>query len=86
MDLIWEMTYSASRRKHNHRCQYCSKIIKDGESVYMGRVTKNRTQAVHNDCANNQFGELTVVQHLVLHALKNAENTLWDYKGRYVKT
>jgi hypothetical protein len=86
MNLIWEMSYSASRRKHHHRCKYCSCIVENGESVYMGRVGAGKTHVVHEGCADKQSGELTAVQWLIITALRYAEGRLYDYKGRYVRT
>ena len=49
----WEMTYANDRRKHNHRCMCCSKIIQAGETVLMCRQHKG-TVAVHIACADRQ--------------------------------
>lgn len=42
----WDAAYSASRRKHHHRCRVCNRILKDGESVIMLRV-QHGTKAIH---------------------------------------
>jgi hypothetical protein len=40
------MTYSASRRKHSHRCTVCRKIVADGAEVIMLREDKG-SKVVH---------------------------------------
>lgn len=57
---IWPMTYSASRRKHSHRCQCCRKIIAEGEAVLMARVVGKATRCMHEDCAAKPFGGSTL--------------------------
>ena len=76
MNLIWKMDYSASRRKHHHRCQYCSKIVGNGEPVFMARVANGKTRVVHAICADKPFGELTIIQLMVLHAYQYATRDL----------
>lgn len=41
------MTYSASRRSHNHRCIVCNRIVADGEQVIMFRLTHKKTKVCH---------------------------------------
>lgn len=62
----WSMTYSASRRKHNHRCWHCHKIIADGEAVLMARVGGGKTKCAHEACADVRVGSdlFTVREYL----------------------
>lgn len=50
---VWVAPYANDRRKHSHRCVACSRIIKAGEPVIMGRPrNETRTKAVHVACAD----------------------------------
>lgn len=51
----YETAYKADRRKHHHRCLCCSKVIKDGESVLMWRISASVSRAVHAACASHQL-------------------------------
>jgi hypothetical protein len=55
-DAYWTVTYSSSRRKHNHRCCSCRKIIQDGETVLMARVIGKATKCMHDSCAKSPYG------------------------------
>lgn len=55
-DAFWSMTYSASRRKHHHRCACCKRIIRDGETVLMARVVGKATRVLHEECAAKPYG------------------------------
>lgn len=73
MQCAWEMAYSASRRKHNHRCQGCRRIVQDGERVWMARVANRCTRVVHTDCADTPVSEargeaITALELMELHA------------------
>jgi hypothetical protein len=50
------MTYSSSRRKHSHRCWSCNKVVKEGETVLMARVTGKATRCMHENCAAKPYG------------------------------
>ena len=69
---IWSMTYSASRRKHHHRCQFCNRVVRDGEQVLMARVSGKRTRVVHDTdaCARAQCGGLTTQELMRRHGLE----------------
>lgn len=61
----WTAAYSASRRKHAHRCLACNRIVAEGEAVVMARVSGGGTKAAHEACAEREHaGGLTVRQAL----------------------
>ena len=47
----WEASYAHDRRKSRHRCRVCSRVLTDGESVVMTRVSAGKTYAIHIECA-----------------------------------
>jgi hypothetical protein len=68
---VWETTYSASRRKHHHRCRHCNCIVKDGERVLMARVRSRRTKVLHTECADAaSFDGLTARELLTAHGME----------------
>ena len=60
----WLANYSAARRSHHHRCVACNRIVKDGEPVFMARVTGGGHKALHEGCAARRFGGFDGVTHL----------------------
>lgn len=48
---VWEAVYAHARRKHAHRCPFCSRVLKSGEAAVMWR-DGNKTRAAHDLCAN----------------------------------
>lgn len=50
----WTTTYSASRRKHHHRCWCCNRIIKDGETIVMARIRHDKTKCAHAACSERK--------------------------------
>lgn len=64
----WKANYWTPRRKHNHRCQCCSRIIEDGEHVYMARIVGRVTHALHAACADKEaINSFTHLQLLEAH-------------------
>lgn len=61
------MTYSASRRKHHHRCQHCRRIVQDGEQVLMARVSGKVTRVLHDtdQCARFVYSDGITAQELM---------------------
>lgn len=51
----WPMIYWSSRRKHNHRCQCCRKIIAEGDEVLMAKVVGKASRCVHVACASRPY-------------------------------
>lgn len=82
---VWECEYRADRRKHNHRCFCCQKVIKTGEAVLMCRVAGGGCKACHIEHADNLYasdqGRETVRDIMTiwgLTALKRAGWTVTD--------
>ncbi len=53
----WQTTYSSSRRKHSHRCRGCNKVISEGETVLMARVSGKATRCMHEECASKPLAD-----------------------------
>lgn len=74
----WIMAYTASKRKHNHRCQCCNKIVADGEQVYMARIAGFKTRVLHVDCASRiSFNGFTCLQYLEAHGMGYLASCGW---------
>jgi len=50
----WRSTYSASRRKHHHRCIVCNRIVRDGEEVHMLRQDRGTKVAHVEPCGGRE--------------------------------
>lgn len=78
-DLIWEMTYSSSRRAHSHRCFCCRKIIVEGDRVHMWRPANKVTRAMHIECGAVAFPAVhdgdpkTMLELATIHAKEHQD-------------
>lgn len=52
----WEMEYAHDRREHRHKCRCCGRIVNEGESVIMTRMTAKQTFVIHKACEKKQYG------------------------------
>lgn len=81
---VWETEYKSDRRKHNHRCFCCKKIIQPGERVLMCLFEGRRTRACHASHADNIYAQpykmtvRNVMRHWGLGALKRKGWTVKD--------
>lgn len=73
---MWKMVYNSDRRKHNHRCQNCRKIVKPGETIFMVRTMGKKTRVLHEDCAQRNYNskELTMFELMYIHGIEYLEN------------
>ncbi|MCR5943944.1 hypothetical protein FG152_24535 [Ochrobactrum sp. XJ1] len=83
----WSMSYSASRRAHNHRCRACSKIIKDDEPVLMARVVGRATKCIHAACADRlSFNGFNEREYLEAHGMAYLAACGWKDAQRFMET
>lgn len=66
---VYECSYAHDRRNHRHRCQCCNKIVNQGETVLMYKISAKVSRVLHIACADKpSFDNLTFRQLAQLHS------------------
>ena len=51
---VFETTYRSDRRKHNHRCRCCWRVLRPGDEIVMMRRFFGKTWVIHRACGTQK--------------------------------